>query len=200
MFFVIGLGNPESRYSETRHNIGFRVVDHLSKELRFSFHPGGGEYFIAQGVAEEKPLALVKPLTYMNESGVAVMEIKEQFDTSVDQLLVVCDDFQLPLGQLRLRLRGTDGGHNGLYSIIYQLQSDKFPRLRCGIASTSMPKDKKQMADFVLEEFTADEEPIVQTMIKRAADACLLAHAKGMTSAMNVYNTREATKHEPSNT
>ena len=200
MFFVIGLGNPESRYSETRHNIGFRVADHLAAELHLSFRPGRGEYLIAKGVAENKPIALVKPLTYMNESGVAVMELREQFDAPLDHLLVVCDDFQIPLGQLRLRLRGTDGGHNGLYSIIYQLQSDEFARLRCGIGSSAMPKEKNRMADFVLEEFTTDEHAIVERMIKRAGEACLLAHSKDMAMAMNIFNKREDSELDSSTT
>jgi peptidyl-tRNA hydrolase, PTH1 family len=196
MFFVIGLGNPESRYSETRHNVGFKVVEHLSRELRFSFKAGRGQYLIAQGVANDRSLALIKPLTYMNESGLAVMEIREEFESTVEQLLVVCDDFQLSLGQLRLRLQGSDGGHNGLYSIIYHLQSDEFPRLRCGIASSSMPTNKNLMADFVLEKFSADENPVVQQMIKNAADACLLAHSEGMTAAMNAYNRKEASEED----
>jgi PTH1 family peptidyl-tRNA hydrolase len=199
MFFVIGLGNPESRYSETRHNIGFKVVEHLSRELRFSFKAGRGEYLIAQGVVNDRSLALVKPLTYMNESGLAVMEIREEFGATGDQLLVVCDDFQIPLGQLRLRLQGSDGGHNGLYSIIYHLQSDEFPRLRCGIASSSMPMDKSLMADFVLEKFSAEEDPALQQMIKRAGDACLLAHSEGMTAAMNEYNRRDASEEDSTN-
>ena len=139
MFFVVGLGNPEKRYTGTRHNIGFEVVDRLAQELCMQFNPGRREFLISQGSFRDQPLVLVKPLTFMNESGLAVMEIRDQFDARNEDLLVVCDDFQLPLGQLRVRLRGSDGGHNGLYSIIYHLQSEEFPRLRCGIASSAMP-------------------------------------------------------------
>jgi PTH1 family peptidyl-tRNA hydrolase len=191
MFFVIGLGNPERRYAQTRHNVGFRVVDHLSQELRCSFTAGRGEYLIAHGISKGVSLALVKPLTFMNESGLAVMEICEEFGVAIEDLLIVSDDFQLPLGQLRLRLQGSDGGHNGLASVIYQVQSDRFPRLRCGIASSSMPSDKNLLAQFVLEDFAAEEEPQVRLMVERASEACLHAIAEGMTNAMNVFNKRK---------
>jgi len=199
MFFVVGLGNPERRYTGTRHNIGFEVVDRLAWELRMQFKPGRGEFLIAQGNFRGRPLILVKPLTFMNESGVAVMEIRDQFEARNEDLFVVCDDFQLPLGQLRIRLRGSDGGHNGLYSIIYHLQSEEFPRLRCGIASSAMPADKNQMADFVLDRFAAEELPIVSEMIPQAKDACLFALTDGLTKAMNVFNKKTASENDTPN-
>jgi PTH1 family peptidyl-tRNA hydrolase len=126
----------------------------------------------------------------MNDSGVAVADVAQRFEVPLDQLIVVCDDFQLPLGQLRVRLKGSDGGHNGLYSVIYHLQSDLFPRIRCGIASPSMPKEKDRMADFVLEGFEPAEMPIVREMIGKAADASLLAIQRGLTAAMNEFNKK----------
>jgi PTH1 family peptidyl-tRNA hydrolase len=199
MFFVIGLGNPESRYSGTRHNVGFDVADDLARHLRCSFKEGRGEYLIANARVGEIPLGIVKPLTYMNQSGLAVMEIQEEFGATAEQFLVVCDDFQLPLGQLRLRIRGSDGGHNGLYSIIYHLQSDEFPRLRCGIASPAMPKEKDLLADFVLEQFSKEERPVVDTMIGKAKDACILAVTEGMTKSMNEFNKKQQSEEELSN-
>jgi len=199
MFFVIGLGNPERRYIGTRHNIGFEVVDRLAQELCIQFKPGRGEFLIAQGSFRDQPLVLMKPLTFMNESGLAVMEIRDQFAARNEDLLIVCDDFQLPLGQLRVRLRGSDGGHNGLYSIIYHLQSEEFPRLRCGIASPSMPADKNQMADFVLARFTAEELPLVNEMVPQAKDACLCALADGITKAMNVFNKKTTLENDTLN-
>ncbi|MGA3243345.1 MAG: aminoacyl-tRNA hydrolase [Bacteroidota bacterium] len=199
MFFVIGLGNPESRYSGTRHNIGSEVADHLALHLRCPFKEGRGEYLIAHAHVGETPLVIVKPLTYMNQSGLAVMEIKEEFGATADQFLVVCDDFQLPLGQLRLRLGGSDGGHNGLYSIIYHLQSDEFPRLRCGIASPAMPKEKNLLADFVLEQFSKAERPEVDTMIAKAQYACLLAVTEGMAKSMNEFNKKQQSEEDLSN-
>jgi len=141
MVCIIGLGNPEKRYEGTRHNLGFEVLDCLAERLRTPFKEGKGEYLLASGEVGDVSVGLVKPLTFMNESGVAVADVAERFEVPLDQLIVVCDDFQLPLGHLRVRQKGSDGGHNGLYSIIYHLQSDLFPRIRCGIASPSMPKE-----------------------------------------------------------
>jgi PTH1 family peptidyl-tRNA hydrolase len=196
MFFVIGLGNPEQRYVGTRHNIGFKVADRVAEDLRIRFRPGRGEFEIAQGIFRDRPLAIVKPLTYMNDSGLAVLDIKEQFEAKDKELLVVCDDFQLPLGQLRLRLRGSDGGHNGLYSIIYHLQTDEFPRLRCGISPSTMPTDKNRMADFVLESFASDEQSAVDSMILQARDACFCALTDGLTKAMNLFNKKPASEND----
>lgn len=190
MFCIMGLGNPEKRYEGTRHNLGFDVVECLAERLRIRFKEGKGEFFVAQGDSGGTPVALIKPMTYMNESGVAAADVCEQFAVPLEQLLVVCDDFQLPLGHLRLRLKGSDGGHNGLYSVIYHLQSESFPRLRCGIASPSMPKEKERMAEFVLDRFEADEFPIVRRLIENAADASLLAIQRGVTAAMNEFNKK----------
>lgn len=199
MFFVIGLGNPERRYSETRHNIGFEIADAIADKLRVSFKPGQGEYLIASGNVAETSVAIVKPLTYMNESGLAVQELQDHFGATPDKMLVVCDDFQLPLGQLRLRLRGSDGGHNGLYSIIYHLQSDEFARLRCGIGSEAMPKEKHLLADFVLDRFTKEERLIVGAMVGKAVDACLLAVTDGMSKSMNEFNKKISTEEDSTN-
>jgi peptidyl-tRNA hydrolase, PTH1 family len=196
MFFVIGLGNPEKRYGGTRHNIGFEVVDRLATELRLRFKPGRGDFLIAEGTFRDRPLALVKPLTYMNNSGLAALDVMEQFEVKNEDLLVVCDDFQLPLGQLRLRLRGSDGGHNGLYSIIYHLRTDEFPRLRCGIASSTMPADKNRLADFVLEKFTPGEQSAADEMAQQAKDACLCALTDGLTKAMNTFNKKPASEND----
>ena len=190
MVCIIGLGNPERRYEGTRHNLGFDVLDCLADRLRTPFKEGNGEYLLASCEVGEAPVKLVKPMTYMNDSGVAVADVAQRFEVPLDQLIVVCDDFQLPLGQLRVRLKGSDGGHNGLYSVIYHLQSDLFPRIRCGIASPSMPKEKDRMADFVLEGFEPAEMPIVREMIGKAADASLLAIQRGLTAAMNEFNKK----------
>jgi peptidyl-tRNA hydrolase, PTH1 family len=196
MFFVIGLGNPEKRYVGTRHNIGFAVVDRLATELQLRFKSGRGEFLIAEGTFRDHPLSLVKPLTYMNDSGLAALDIRDQFEVQNEDLLVVCDDFQLPLGQLRLRLRGSDGGHNGLYSIIYHLQTDEFPRLRCGIASSTMPADKNRMADYVLEKFAPGEQSAVDEMTQQAKEACLCALTDGLTKAMNIFNKKSASEND----
>lgn len=190
MHCIIGLGNPGKRYDGTRHNIGFEILDNIALRHRARFESGKGDYLIARITRGELPAVLIKPLTYMNESGTAAAEVVEQFGLPLEDLLVVCDDFQLPLGQLRLRSNGSDGGHNGLYSIIYHLQSDQFPRLRCGIASSFTPKEKTLMAAYVLEPFRQDELPDVQAMIERGTAACLTVIEEGLIPAMNQYNSR----------
>jgi PTH1 family peptidyl-tRNA hydrolase len=187
---IIGLGNPGKRYADTRHNVGFRVVDALADRLKCGLRPGKGEFLAGTSSLRENDIVLAKPLTSMNESGIAVAEVVEQYEAPLDRLLVVVDDFQIPLGALRMRPSGTDGGHNGLYSVIYHLQSDTFPRLRCGIAGEEMPKDKALMADFVLSNFIMMEKPIVKEMVERAADVCLKFAAEGIDKTMNVVNRK----------
>ncbi len=190
MHCLVGLGNPGSMYDGTRHNIGFAVVDEVSRRWNAELTEGKGDYRIAHASYNGNEVLLVKPLTYMNNSGMAVAEVCDHYGLTLSDLLVICDDFQLPLGTLRLRARGSDGGHNGLYSIIDHVRSDAFPRLRCGIASPSTPSSKSLMADFVLELFTTHERPLASVMIKRAADACSLVITSGLAHAMNIYNTK----------
>jgi PTH1 family peptidyl-tRNA hydrolase len=192
VFAIIGLGNPGSEYEGTRHNIGFAVVDGLAKKLNVNLRSGRGEYAIGLTAIGEQKLALVKPLTYMNNSGIAVREIIEWYKVSIQDLIIITDDFHLPLGTLRLRLKGSDGGHNGLYSIINHLQSDEFPRMRCGIESISMPKNKKEMANFVLSPFDKIESDTVHGMIDRAQTAAIAAATDGVETAMNRFNTTRA--------
>ena len=189
MLAFIGLGNPGSQYDGTRHNVGYDIIDVLVERVRAPLKPGKGEYNWAHCRYQGSDIILAKPLTYMNNSGSAVLDILEQHNLAPEDCCILCDDFQLLLGSLRLRLKGSDGGHNGLYSIIYHLQSDSFPRLRCGIASEAIPKDKSLMADYVLERFTKTERPEVKRMVERAADACLCAAREGLQQAMNLYNT-----------
>lgn len=190
MHCIVGLGNYGSEYASTRHNVGFQVVDAIAYTAGATFHPGKGEYWLAQCSLKNTEAFLLKPVTYMNNSGIAVHDFLTQREISIDDLLVICDDFQLPLGTIRLRPNGTDGGHHGLSSVIYHLQSDQFARLRCGIASSAMPFDKAKMKDFVLEQFTEREVPIVQSMIDRARDASISFMTDGIERTMNRFNTQ----------
>lgn len=169
---IIGLGNPGTQYRGTRHNVGFLVVEELGRRLRTPFKPGKGEYVIARAAVEGIDVHLAAPMTFMNNSGTAVVDILERYRMTPRELLVVVDDFALPLGLLRFRVKGSDGGHNGLASITYMLNTDEFPRLRCGIGTATMPQ-KSDMAPFVLSPFEPDEVPVVMDMVLRAADACL---------------------------
>lgn len=190
MVCLIGLGNPGAEYEGTRHNIGFDIVERIAGLLKAPFKPGKGDYTLAVGSFKNEEIRLVKPLTYMNNSGEAVLDIRNRYDIPLERFLILCDDFQLPLGRLRMRPDGSDGGHNGLYSIIYHLKSNSFPRLRCGIASERMPADKTQMAAYVLSPFAPAERPLVDEMIARAAEASLAFAVEGLAKTMNHYNTK----------
>jgi PTH1 family peptidyl-tRNA hydrolase len=164
------------------------VVDEFATVTGVTFRPGKGEYWFAQCSLNNIEIALLKPATFMNNSGIAVQDFLEQKKIPFDNLLVVCDDFQLPLGTIRLRQNGTDGGHNGLSSIIYHLQTDQFARIRCGISSVMMPAEKTKMSDFVLEQFSKSEVPNVKLMVGRARDACLSYIENGINRTMNQFN------------
>ena len=185
MLAVIGLGNPGGEYEGTRHNIGFDVVDSVAEKIGARFTEGRGDYRICQKRFGGRALILVKPLTYMNNSGMAVADIVERYALSLEGLLVVADDIHLPLGTLRLRPAGSAGGHNGLGSIIYHLGSEEVPRLRCGIAGQSMPNDKKFMAQYVLSPFEDAERPIVRKVVHAAREAVLIAWSEGFARALN---------------
>jgi peptidyl-tRNA hydrolase, PTH1 family len=185
---VVGLGNPGTEYEATRHNVGFDVVTTLAARWKKPFRPGRGDYQTARASIGGKQVVLVKPLTYMNNSGLAVEEVLARENAGPGSLLVVVDDIALPLGTLRIRHSGSDGGHNGLYSIIYQLGTDAFPRLRCGVGPAVKPP-KAGMPDFVLSRFEPGERATAEAMITRAADAVTEAIASGIATAMNVFNT-----------
>jgi len=187
MFAVIGLGNPGSEYDGTRHNVGFAVIDAIAESLGITLRSGNGEYVVASKVLESQELLLMQPRMYMNNSGYAVGEFVEHYNLSRHQLLVVVDDFHLPLGVLRLRLKGSDGGHNGLYSIAYHLQADDYPRLRCGIKGNTIPAQKKELATYVLSPFDLDEHATVNKMIEHARDTAIVAAIETVETAINRF-------------
>jgi peptidyl-tRNA hydrolase, PTH1 family len=186
---IVGLGNPGGWYDRTRHNVGFMVADELSRRFRAPFVAGRGEYFRASVVSEGVTLHLVKPTTYMNKSGEAVAGALEHFGLTADATLLVLDDFQLPLGSLRLRPKGSDGGHNGLGSVIWTLGTDEIPRLRLGIGREQMPTGGEKKG-FVLDPFDPEEFDAARSMVSRAADAALTFATFGIDRAMNVHNTQ----------
>lgn len=184
---VAGLGNPGYEYQDTRHNVGFMVLDELARRLRLKFRRGEGEFRVAHAVAHGRALMFVKPDTYMNNSGLAIVRALEVAGAGADELLVVVDDVALPLGSLRLRARGSEGGHNGLYSIIYTLGTQHFARLRCGIRREVMPP-KGELASFVLSAFEPAEREEVGGMVYRAADAVTGVLRGGLERAMTLFN------------
>jgi PTH1 family peptidyl-tRNA hydrolase len=184
---LVGLGNPGFEYGTTRHNVGFHVIDILCDRLGKNFRPGKGEYLFASGQVSGRGVLLVKPITYMNNSGTAVGDALLDYESSPDRLAVVFDDLALPLGTIRIRPKGSDGGHNGLRSVIYHLNTDVFPRIRCGIRQEIMPP-KSRMIDFVLSPFDEGEKEAVNEMVERAADAAIELATLGIAPTMNKFN------------
>jgi peptidyl-tRNA hydrolase, PTH1 family len=187
---VVGLGNPGARYARTRHNIGFQVVDKLADILRIREFSFAENRYQATGRHGAWDVILCKPWTYMNLSGQAVVPLIELFDLQPAELLIIYDEVQLPLGHLRLRGRGSDGGHNGLASVIEEVGTDRIPRLRCGVDFSPATAD---LVDYVLSPFEEEELPHVVSMRDRAASAVLAVMDTGMQRAMNVYNTPPTT-------
>jgi peptidyl-tRNA hydrolase, PTH1 family len=190
MYLIVGLGNPGNVYTRTRHNVGFLVADELAASMNTQFRAGKGEYWSAQCSLNNIDITVMKPVTYMNHSGIAVANYIERQHIALENILIVCDDFQLPIGTIRLRKDGSDSGHHGLSSILYHLQTDQFARLRCGIASASMPLEKSKMNDFVLDSFPESEFRIVENMVGRARDACASFILEGIDQAMNKFNAK----------
>lgn len=188
MLLVAGLGNPGAAYEGTRHNVGFLVVEELARRSGSPFRSGRGPWREARAEFAGHAALLLEPTTYMNLSGEAVVHAAAAEGLTPAEILIVYDDFQLPLGMLRLRLRGSDGGHNGIASVIEAFGTVEVPRLRCGIASSHVPADKDLMADFVLDPFESDEVDAVRHMVVRAADAVEAVLRSGWDAAMNEFN------------
>lgn len=187
---VIGLGNPGARYADTRHNIGFHVIDKLADALHIRELSFEENRWQAAGTHGAWEVLLCKPWTYMNLSGEAVLSLMRQHELRPAELLVIYDEVQLPLGHLRLRGRGSDGGHNGLASVIAETGTDRISRLRCGVGFSTQADD---LAEYVLSPFNEEERPRVTTMIDSAAEAVLAVMDSGMERAMNVFNTPPTT-------
>lgn len=185
---IIGLGNPGIEYRDTRHNIGFMVVDELARISGISFTE---EKRWHGWVAKVPGAILLKPTTYMNDSGRCVQAVSQFYKTAVQEMLVIYDDVDLPLGRMRMRLVGSAGGHNGLKSMIRTLGSDAFPRLKLGISTPSGRPAGERLVGHVLGKFREDERTELAIMIQRATDAVRLACQSGLETAMNLFNRKE---------
>jgi PTH1 family peptidyl-tRNA hydrolase len=184
---IVGLGNPGREYRETRHNVGFMVVDEIARRHGIDWTAGPSqlaETLIAKRFGDE-PVMVAKPLTYMNNSGDAVAGLVRYFDVSHDDLFVVVDEAALPFGRIRARARGSAGGHNGLKSIIERLGTTEFSRLRLGVGRGDGRRD---LADHVLARFERGEQADLETLITRAADAAEMFAAEGISKVMNAFN------------
>jgi PTH1 family peptidyl-tRNA hydrolase len=183
-FLIVGLGNPGREYEETRHNIGFKVLDQLASGTFFSPDRLAS---VAEIRIKGRILLLIKPTTFMNLSGKAVQYWLQQEKLLPEQMLVVTDDIALPLGTVRLKPRGSDGGHNGLKNIQETLGTDTYPRLRFGIGNDFT---KGRQVDYVLGTWTPDETPLLNTRISLAAEAAKSFCLQGLSRTMNEFNNR----------
>lgn len=182
---IVGLGNPGRDYAATRHNLGFRVIDLLCDRWGTSLGGGKGEYLVALTRFADIPVLLAKPTTWMNQSGFAVQGLVSWYRIELDGLLVISDDVNLPVGNMRFRKGGSSGGHRGLEHIIYQFGNDGFARLRIGVGAEDMPED---LRGYVLAPFRAEEMSIMEEMVERAADAVESYLTSGLEDAMNLFN------------
>lgn len=167
---IVGIGNPGREYQKTRHNVGFRVIDALKKS--------------ATALKKEKVL-LVKPSTYVNRTGEAVSQLFAKYKVAIPNILVVCDDVNLDFGKIRLRAKGSAGGHKGLLSVISAFGNEEFARLRIGVRTERMPKD---LASFVLEPFSKIEEAALKNILEKAVAVCETWANEGIDAAQNVLN------------
>ncbi|MCP4548861.1 MAG: aminoacyl-tRNA hydrolase [bacterium] len=180
---IIGLGNTGRRYAATRHNVGFMVVDELAGRAGLQFRPGRGDFHAARWTRDDGDVLLVKPTTFMNNSGVAAEQIRELTNLSVADIFVVVDDINLALGRIRLRGKGSAGGQRGLESLILTLSDEAFPRLRLGIGQPDQPT-----SGYVLALFPEEDLDTAARMINVAADATTMYLDYGLEKTMSQFN------------
>ena len=181
MTVLVGLGNPGRNYSDTKHNFGFWVLDNFAEKRSLKFQAGKGDYLLVKS----NDIALVKPTTYMNNSGMAVADYCRYFQNTPEELLVVYDDIDLPLGTLRFKPNGGSGGHKGMESIIYQLESEDFNRLRIGISAENEMGPSER---YVLSPFPKDWKEKINEMIEKACDGIDYFLTHNMKETMNKFN------------
>jgi len=182
---IVGLGNPGAEYAATRHNAGFWCIDALARKHSIRLERRRSSAIIGEGAIANRPVALVKPRTYVNRSGAAIRYLKARYGLPTDRLLIVCDDINLPPGKLRLRAKGSAGGHNGLKSVIEAAGSQAFPRLRIGVG---MPAAGAGQIEHVIGPMPPDEREILDAAVERAADAIACLLAEGIQETMSRFN------------
>lgn len=185
-WLLVGLGNPGDRFENTRHNVGFLIVDELAERLNVPVQKLKFKALTNTVTLADRQVLLMKPVTYMNLSGESVRPAADFYKIPPDHVLVFSDDVALPLGRLRVRRGGSAGGHNGLKSIIQHLGTDQFPRVRVGVGDK--PHPDYDMADWVLSKLQGPDRQVIDRAVARAADAAEEILARGVDSAMNLYN------------
>lgn len=186
-FIVVGLGNPGGKYTLTRHNSGFLCVDMLSEKLNFRVDKLKFKSLIADTTINGHRCIVMKPQTYMNNSGEAVRECANFYKIPPERIIVISDDTSLDIGKMRIKRKGSDGGQKGLRSIIYHMNSDNFPRVKIGVGKK--PHPDYDMADWVLSEFKKDEQKVLEPVLENACKALELMLDNQIDKAMNLYNS-----------
>ena len=187
MYIIVGLGNPGREYEGTRHNVGFLVLDKLAAKENISILEKKHKAIIGKGMAAGQKCVLAKPQTYMNLSGECVRQLIDFYKVDeTAELIVISDDVSLEVGQIRIRKKGSAGGHNGLKNIIAHLGTDQFPRVRVGVGAPAHPDH--EMIDWVIGHFTPQEKKTVDEAVGRAVDAALCIMEKGVSEAQNRFN------------
>ena len=185
-WLIVGLGNPGKDYERTRHNAGYRALDVLAGKLGCTVDKGKFQGLYGQTTYDGKKLFLLKPLTYMNLSGRSVLQLSAYFNIPPQRIIVLFDDISLEPGRLRIRADGSAGGHNGIKSIISEVGSQEFPRVKIGVGAK--PHAEQDLADWVLSSFSASEDKALISALDRAADAALCIIDRGVPEAANRYN------------
>ena len=190
---VLGIGNPGKVYENTKHNVGFIILDRLAEKHNLIFQPSNSDYFEAGGKLNTAPFLLIKPTTYVNNSGLAAVHALNKYKLNFEDLLVVADDVNLDLGKIRIRQRGGDGGHNGLHSLIYHLNSDQFPRLRFGIGKDF---EEGEMADYVLSRFDESSFDFLENRFTFALDLIEAFLTGGLKNMLDHFSKKSQKNNE----
>lgn len=188
MFVIAGLGNPTKTYEGTRHNAGFRVIDKIAEDYNISVDTKKHKALIGKGVIEGQKVILVKPMTYMNLSGESIRKIADYYKVDAEDILIIFDDISLDVGQLRIRKKGSAGGHNGIKSIIAHLGTTEFPRIKVGVGEKPKGWD---LADYVLGKFTGEDAKLIDAAAADASDAVKMIAGGDIDAAMNKYNVKK---------
>ncbi|HEY86935.1 MAG TPA: aminoacyl-tRNA hydrolase [Dehalococcoidia bacterium] len=193
MKIIVGLGNPGRGYANNRHNIGFICLNHFARAQGIRFDKKQDKARISTGEVADNKVVLVRSQTYMNLSGESISRLIKRFDINLNDLLVIHDDLDLPLGKIRIRQGGSSGGHKGIESIVACLGRQDFVRLRVGIGRPTATEDSSEISDadiiaYVLTGFTPDQKQIITTVIPRVSEAIYCLLSEGLTAAMNKYN------------
>ena len=187
MYIIIGLGNPGQKYAATRHNIGFDAITRIADDYDISLDFKKHKALCGRGYIGNEKVVLAQPQTFMNLSGESVKELMDYYKVSNEEIIVIYDDISLDVGQLRIRGKGSAGGHNGIKNIISHLGSEEFPRIKIGVGDKPKEWD---LADYVLSRFQREEEPVVREALEKTSEAVKSIITSGMTAAMNIYNRK----------